>query len=204
MFNWFTAMYATNAPRAIGILVLDAIVFGLLLWVSIIDIKKMSVTFYKMLLASGSTIACPLAISLFYWCDALTGLKWYLMAAVPLWFLLLYWNIKRNRDKFMGRADVDLLTALLSEGVCYSLWLLNSMDASAAMMHITAFWHRFAGYLAAGGLAFLVIVMVILGIKCIKSGGAMSMFYAIKSTRISIIPMFMPVAVMIPLDIMLS
>ena len=202
MFNALQSLYQSNVPRAVAITIAMAIVFAFLLWVSIIDLKRRSVTFWKMLLASGSVILVPFIVSLFYTCEKLGTLKWYIISAIPLWFLILYLNIKLNKDKFMGKADIDLLSAIFSVGLTYSVWLSTVVDKSAIVIRITGFWYSVLGYLVIGAgiylivFIFLVVTKVATRRKTIKE--------LIKDTRISIIPMFMPVSVMVPYIILAS
>jgi hypothetical protein len=202
MFDGLIQMFQTNAPRATAVTIAMVIIFAGLLWVSIIDIKRRSVTFWKMLIASGLTIVCPLIVSLFYNCNDLKAMKWYLAISIPLWFFMLFINIKLNKDKFMGKADIDLLTALASMGICYSVWLWTILPPETVTIRITAFWYKSLGFLLMGAIVYLIIFMFMVMKRVII--GKQKIRDLVKGTKISIIPMFMPISVMMPYMIMMS
>lgn len=198
MFESLRLLYSENLIRAIFATVGMVAIFGLLLWVSIIDVKKMSVTFWKMLVAGFSTIFFPIITSLFCGCWKLPV---YLAAAIPLWFFLLYINIKFNLDRFIGKADIDLLSAILAEMIMYSIWMFRTLESTIAAAQVMHFWYSGFLYLLLGSIAFVVIVSIIILIKFIKSGKK-SFMKNVKDTRVSVIPMLMPVCLIIPYIIM--
>lgn len=202
MFDALFEMFQSNPPRAAAVTVAMVVVLGLLLWVSVIDVRKRSITFWKMLIASGSIIAAPLLVSLFYSCERLGSLKWFMMAAIPLWFFFLYLNVKINKDKFMGKADIDLLSAIFAVGICYSIWLSRVVEAEAVTIRITAFWYRSLGFLLLGALVYLAIFVVLVFARVVTKKQTLKEL--VKSTKISIIPMFMPVSVMVPYMILMT
>lgn len=202
MFNAMISLFQTNTPRAIAILIAMIIVFCLLLWVSVIDIKKQSITFWKMLIASSSVIICPFIVSLFYTCEKLGGMKWSIIFAIPIWFLFLFINIKKNKDKFMGKADIDLLSAIFSVGICYSYWLSTVLEAEVVIIRITAFWYKILGFLLAGALIYLIIFVFLIFTRVISKRQTIKGL--MKNTKISVIPMFMPAAVMVTFMILMS
>ena len=203
MISAITEIYSTNQPRGIALILCAVIVTAMLIWVSIIDIKKMSITFWKMLLASSSIIIVPFIISLFYNCEKLHTMRWYIIAALPLWLFLLYANIKLNRDKFMGKADIDLLSCIAAIGITYSYWLTTVLDdMSVAIIKITGFWYSTLGYLLLGALIYLVIFIFFVITKVITKKKTMKEL--LKDTRISIIPMFIPVSVAVQIMILAS
>lgn len=202
MVSALNEMLKSNPPRAWAIVIVMFFVFIMLLWVSIIDIKRQSIVFWKMLISSSSIILGPLIVSFFYRCKNLGTMKWYIMLSIPAWFLLLYINVKRNRDRFMGRADVDLLSAIFSLGVCYSIWLSTVLPRETVVIKILGFWYRALGYLILGGLVYIGIFIVMLFIKVfIKKQKIRDLM---KNTKVSIIPMFMPVSLAVPYMVLMS
>ena len=129
-------------------------------------------------------------------------MRWYLLKAIPLWFLMLYINIKTNKDKFMGKADVDLLSAIASIGIMYSMWLTTVFEMDIAIIKITGFWYSTLGYLLLGALVYLVIFIFLLIIMVATKKRTIKQL--LKDSRISIIPMFIPVSVMVPMMILAS
>lgn len=176
-----------------------SIIFLLLLWVSIIDIKKQSITFWKMLVASSSTILLPIVVSLFCGCKYL---KWFLIGALFLWVFLLFINIKFNKDKFVGKADIDLLSALFAENVMFSLWMFTVLDPNVVWIRITHAWYSFFLYLLLGSVVYIIIFLLVFLIKVILKKSTFKEL--IKGTKVSVIPMLMPISIMIPYMIMVS
>ena len=154
MVKGFVDMFQINPARATAVLVSMLIVLSLLVWVSLIDLKRKSVTFWKILIASGSIIVTTLFVSLFYNCKALASLKWSLIYSIPLWFFILYLNIKFNYDRFIGKADVDLLSSIVSIGICYSSWLYKTFDPEVSVIRILSFWYNILGYIILGALIY--------------------------------------------------
>ena len=202
MFDPLVNLFQTNAPRATAILITMVIVFCLLLWVSIIDVRRKTITFWKMLVASSSIILMPIIVSLFYTCEKLGTMKWSLMAAIPIWIFILFLNIKFNKDRFMGRADIDLLSAILSVGICYSYWLSTVLEPEVVAIRITSFWYKSLGFLLVGALIYLAIFVFMVLTKVMMK--KLTMKELMKSTKICIIPMFMPISVMVPYMILMS
>lgn len=176
-----------------------AVIFVLLLWVSIIDIKKQSITFWKMLIASFSTLLMPLIVSFFCGCS---DLKWFLMGAIVIWILFLYINIKFNKDKFVGKADIDLLSALFAENLMFSSWMIKVLNPNIVWIRITHAWYSFFLYLLMGAIVYIVIFLIVFTFKAIF--GKASFRDLIRGTKVSVIPMLMPVSIMIPAMIMMS
>lgn len=174
------------------------VILGLMIWVSVSDIKRQSVTFWKMLIASGSTIILPFITSFTCGCGKL---KWYLLASIPLWFLFLFVNIKRNKDKIIGRADVDLLSALASEGIMYSFWLYSVLDANVRWIRITQVWYNFFLYIVVGAIVYVILFLIVFGIQMALKKKTLKQ---VLKCKISAIPMFIPVAIMMPYIFMTS
>lgn len=197
MFDKLIDFMKDSPLRGYLILVSMAVIFLLLLWISIIDIKKQSITFWKMLIASSSVIIMPLIVSMFYGCKCL---KWFIMASIPLWIFLLYLNIKFNKDRFIGKADIDLLSAVFSLGVMFSVWMFVFSDPNFVWIQITHAWYSFFLYLLMGAIVYIVIFMLVFAFKVIFKKASFKEL--IKGTKVSVIPMMMPVSIMVPYMVM--
>lgn len=194
MIEVMIKMFSSNTIRASSITLSMLVVLGLLVWISLIDLKRQSVTFWKMLVASGSIIIFPIIISLFYRCDELKNIKWNLIYAIPIWFFILYFNIKFNHDRFIGKADVDLFSAIISVGTMHSVWLFRMLEFDAAIMKVLSFWYKILSYTLLGALIYLIIFIPYIIRKMIKDKTTIREMF--KQTKVSVIPMFIPVSVM--------
>lgn len=199
MLNTLLEMYSTDMTRAIVITACMVVTFCLLSWVSWIDIKKKSITFWKMLVASSSVIICPFIAAFF--CDCRL-LKWMFLSAFVIWAALLFFNIKLNKDKFIGKADIDLLTAMLSVLISHSAWLLITTDETTiAWMLITQSFIIVFGWLTIGSVTYMAgfLLYIIFRIATKKST-----FKEIIKTKVSVIPMIMPAALVMTYYLMIQ
>lgn len=185
-----------NDTRAIVVIIGTLVIFAFMVWISIIDIKKKSVTFWKMILASSMTIIVPFVASFFCGC---WKLKLFIISSLILWILFLAMNIKFNKDKYIGKADVDLLSAIFSESIAVSLWMMLTIE-EYAWLQVTKLWYMIFLYMLVGALIFIVVVLIHSIIKSIITGK--NMLSIIVHEKLSVIPMFILVAVMIPYNIM--
>lgn len=192
-------LYNDNLVRAIVITCCLLLIFSLLIWVSIIDIKRKTITFWKMLIVGFSIIISPIIGAFFCGCGLL---KWILLISIPIYIFFLFINIKFNHDKFIGKADMDILYSIFSINIAYGIWLYIVSD------NMTVFGIRFANiwyitflYLVLGGLLFIFITIIIFIIKRIF---LKKPFNNIMKTRLPVIIMFTPACIAVPLTIMLS
>ena len=197
LFENLIYLYETNLTRAIVITLCLAVILGLLLWVSIIDIKKHSIKFKYMLIASSSVIIMPFIASFFCGCYLL---KWFLICALPLWIFFLFWNIKTNKDKFVGKADVDLLSAVISATIMYSLWIAVTTEYySIRIIHT---WYSLFLYLLIGGICYVIFYLLTFLYKTLfKKQKFMELM---KTTKVPVVPMFIPVSFMMAYTFMVS
>lgn len=197
MINQLTSILQSNPNKGYLIIFNLVSIFLFMLWVSIIDIMKKSVTFWKILLASSTVIVMPFIYSLFCGCKYL---KWFLIGAFILWIFFLFLNIKFNNERFIGKADLDFLSAIFAEGIAVSLWLFY-IDPNYAAIKVTQFWYISFLYLLIGSLilVFILILAVILRLIIGKNKNLRSF----KGVKISILPMFIPVSIMVPFNIMI-
>lgn len=198
MFDSLIALYSTDLKRAIGVTIGCLIILGLMIWISVIDIKKKSVTFWKMLIASYSIIAIPLFMSFFCGCPYL---KWFLLLSMLIWLLLLFLNVKFNKNHFIGQADIDLLSAIISEGLSVTLWIIYTTDNYVGLQ-ISQFWYLVFLYLLLGFLAFIVLTILISAIKVYIMHTNNKLLLELRHKKLPVIAAFIPVSVMIPLNIM--
>lgn len=197
MFNNLFAIIEKHPFRGYAVLASLVIIFLLLVWVSIIDIQKKSITFWKMLIVSSSTIILPLIISLFCGCSYL---RYFLASALILWLLLLYLNIQYNNDAFVGKADIDLLSALFSLNIAFCAWMYFTSDVKFVFIQITNAWYLFFLYLTLGAIFYLILFLFIFSFQVLFKKATFKQL--IKGTKISVIPMLIPISVMIPYMIM--
>ena len=199
MFNELFNLMSKHPLRGYGILASLVIIFLLLVWISFIDIKRKSITFWKMLIASSSVILLPLIMSLFCGCKYL---KYFLAASLILWMIFLYLNVRYNKDKFVGKADIDLLSALFAVNLAFSGWLYAISNKNFVFIQITNVWYSFFLYLTAGAIFYLVLFLFVFLFKVLFKKATFKQL--IKSTKISVIPMLIPISIMIPYMIMVS
>lgn len=197
MFNNLIDLFSSNPIRAYLITFSMIIIFLLLLWVSYIDIKKQCVTFWKMLIVSSSTILFPIILSFFCGCKYL---KWFLIFSLILWILLLYLNVKFNKDKFVGKADIDLLSALFSETIMFCVWMFFILDKNIVWIRVTHVWYSFFLYLLLGSIIYILLFLCVFSVKVFNK--KVTFKELIKGTKISVIPMLIPISLMIPYIVM--
>ena len=198
MFKTLINLYSTNLPRAIMITISLIIILSLMIWVSIIDIKKKTITFWKMLIASSSTIIMPLLTSFTCGCPYL---KYFLIGALVLWVMFLAFNILFNLEKTVGKADIDILSAIISDCIMVTLWLFIVVK-QYSVVKVTQLWYLFFFYLLLGSIIFIAITILITIIKCIINKNS-SFLKELMHQKVPIIAMFIPLAVMIPYNIMI-
>ena len=202
MFSGLIELFNENIIRAVITTIGMIVILSLLCWVSIIDIKKKSVTFWKMIVVGASIILMPFIESFFTGCWLLPVC---LFGALILWFVLLYLNVKFNKDKFVGKADVDLLMAVFSELVMYSIWMLLTIDLDIALIQINHLWYSAFLYLLIGSLIFMFVIFLIFFIKkFIMRRKDYTFRKLIKETKVSVIPMLVPVCLIAPYMIMVK
>lgn len=195
LIDLFETDFTRAAVATAGILLL----IGLLSWISIIDIKRKSITFWKMLVVGFAEIMVCFIGSFFCGCGIL---KWFILGSLPIWLFILFINVKFNKDRFIGKADIDLLSALFAELIVYSMWIYKvSANSQIAWVKISHVWYLSFLYLLIGALIFTGIVLAIFLIR--KLVFKTSLKELVKS-KVSVIPMFVPVSIAIPLIILLS
>jgi len=201
MMHAWSEILAHNPARAYSMLGACACVLVLMLWVSYLDLRYQSVTFWKMLVASGSMVLATLAATFTCKCSTLASMRGYLLLSLPIWCVLLWLNIRFNHDRFMGKADADLLSCAFSMGVTHSMWLhARAEDPAVFMVRITGFWYTFLGLILAGSLVYIAGLFIWTIWRMRKNG--MGAIRELKGMHMSILPMFIPLAVGLPFAIL--
>ena len=198
MFDNLIYIYNSNPIRAIVVTVGLLIILGMLLWISVIDVKKHYIKFKYMLIASSSIIIVPFIASFFCRCRLL---KWFILASFILWIFFLFFNIKFNKDKFVGKADVDLLSAVISENIMFSCWLWWTIDKYANIKIIHT-WYSMFIYLLIGGIIYVAIYLIMFLYKILFKKKTIRELF--KETMVPVIPMFIPVCIMMSYIFMTS
>lgn len=200
-------MFNTNTPRAIVISIAMIIIIGTFSWVSIIDIKDKEISFWKLLITGGSLITMPIIASFYCGCPYL---KFYLLGAIPIWFLLLFINIKFNNSKIIGKGDIDVVTASIADIIMYCIWLTQGSEVKAyngQLLVVLEYIHRCVGYFVISSFVFIGILLIFLFVQFIRSliiGKGLDKFINLRKRRISAIPMFMIFCISVAYNIMIS
>lgn len=198
MFNGLINLFEQGkTARGVGIIISMLIILGLMIWITIDDVKKMKIKFWKILVATSSTILCPLVMSLFCGCKYL---KFFLLGSILIWFLFLLINIKFNNSKIIGKADIDIMSAIISENLMCTLWLLY-VEPQYASIKITALWYNTFLYLMLGSIIFMIIVILILIVLRVFFKKKYAVLYVLRK-KLPVIPLLIPMAVMAPYFIM--
>lgn len=199
IFSSLTPLFESNPFRAWFIVASMVIIAGLIIWVSIIDIKYKEIEFWKLLIVGGSTIILPIIESFICGCP---WLKFFLIGSLVLWFLLLFLNIKFNDDSIFGRADVDIISALLSELIAVTIWMfLKSNGSDVANIAITGLWYNALFYLLVGAITFIVCFIIFFVIQVIRKK---EFIKDLRYRKTSFLPILIPVSVMVPYLIMVQ
>lgn len=198
MFENLIDLFNTNLPRAISTVISLIAILGTLVWISILDIKRKSVTFWKLLISGGLIIVGPLVTSLFCGCRLL---PLFIIGSLVLWCVFLFLNIKYNHDKIVGKADIDLVTAPISLLIGYIIWMFKTIDSDIAGVQVSALLYKAFGYFLIGALVFTIIVIISFVIKHFtnKETKLKTLF---KKTKVSVIPMLAPFCLVVPYMVM--
>ena len=192
-------LYNTDLTRAIVITIGLLIILGLTIWVSIIDLKKKSITFWKMLIVGFSILIMPIVGAFFCGCYLL---KFILLLSIPIYIFFLFINIKFNHDKFIGKGDMDILYSIFSLMISYSVWLyITSDDKSVFAIRLGHAWYLLFLYLLIGGLIFILLTIINFVIRNIF---LKQTFKELVRTQVPVIAMFIPACITMPLLVMVS
>lgn len=192
-------LYNIDLTRAIIITIGLLIILGLTIWVSVIDLKKKSITFWKMLIVGFSILIIPIIGAFFCGCYLL---KFILLLSIPIYIFFLFINIKFNNDKFIGKGDMDILYSIFSLMISYSIWLyITSDDKSVFAIRLGHAWYLLFLYLLIGGLIFILLTIINFVIRKVFLGQT---FKELVRTQVPVIAMFIPACITMPLLVMVS
>lgn len=198
MFEALINLYSTNIIRAIIATIGLITILCLTIWISINDIKTQRIKFWKLFVTGCAIIIFPILTGIFCGCWRMPV---YLLLAFPIWFLLLVLNTKFNTNRFVGKADIDILSAVFALMIAYSLWMFRTIDSQIAGAQTTYFWYSSFIYLLFGSIAFVLTMVVVFIIKSkVKKEGKMRKL--IKDTKVSVLPMLIPFCLVVPYIIM--
>lgn len=195
---WYENLFnlVSNSPiKGYSLIIMSLIITGVMVWVSLDDIFHQEIYFWKLLIAGASTIILPFIVSL------IMG-KYLLSACIAgsavLWIVFLAINILKNNDNFIGKADIDIVTAVGSLYLGGSVWIwLTAKSKDIALIQLNYLWYNFMLYLLIGSLFVIFIFLIIFGIRLLQKKTHIGFLF--KFTKVAVIPMLLPVSVVAPL-----
>lgn len=186
----------SDAPlQGYSLIAMALIVAGAMVWVSIDDIFHQEIYFWKLLIAGATTIVLPFIVSL------LMG-NWTLAACIfgsaLLWIGFLAINIWKNNDNFIGKADIDIMSAVGSLYIGGTVWLyLKYGLGDIFYIQVSYLWYNFMLYFLVGSLFVIFIFLIIFGIRLIQKKTHIGLL--LKFTKVAVVPMLLPVSVVAPI-----
>jgi hypothetical protein len=200
MFSqWMALFNSGHAVQAWAILGMELITLALYIWVSAVDIIRMKITFWKLILTGSFPLVATFAYSFFCGCP---HKRWFLLCAIALYAILLFANVMFNRDRFIGRGDVDIAASILSLSIGYSAWVFAYSKYSSGLVQFTYVWYRLLSWLLAGFVLYLIIFLLKF-IICAVIHHNWSIRGLMKS-KVPLIPAFIPAAMLLELMVLLS
>lgn len=197
MFEWFYYEYQANPSHVMAIAVWFIFQLVVLIWVSYWDIKKMSVTVWKMLLTSLASIVGPAIVICIF---SSKELFICLFASIFIWMAIIWINVKCNKNAKIGQADIDLLAGPISVCIAATAYFLIFSDPLIRWVCIAHLWSILFQYLFIGSLLYVIGFGSYFWVKA--KFKHQSFFKSIKGVKISAIPMFIPVVLMLPLNVL--
>lgn len=198
MFNQLMHIFSVTPLKGVYITLTSLIILGFSLWVSYDDLKSKQVYFWKMLLLGSSVVLTIAIYSLF------SGNGWKfivtMVAGIPLYILFLYLNILFNKERWFGKADVDIVASYVTTGIMFSVWAFWDKAHSQYMVSIPYIWSYISGSMAIGLIIGLVMFLINWEIMVLKKQRT---WYTAIGTPIAALPMFVIPNVMIPLAVMM-
>lgn len=190
----------SNAPiQGYSIIAMALIIAGAMVWVSIDDIFHQEIYFWKLLIAGATTIVLPFIVSL------VMG-KWTLAACIfgsaVLWVAFLAINIWKNNDNFIGKADIDIVSAVGSLYIGGTVWLfLEHGVGDIFLIQVSYLWYNFMLYFLVGSLFVIFVFLIIFGIRLIQKKTHIGLL--LKFTKVAVVPMLLPVSVVAPIVLLM-
>lgn len=186
----------SNAPiQGYSLIIMALIITGAMVWVSLDDIFHQEIYFWKLLIAGATTIVLPLIVSM------VMG-KWTLAACIlgsaVLWVAFLAINILKNNDNFIGKADIDILSAVGSLYIGGTVWLYLEHGAGDIFaIQASYLWYNFVLYFLVGSLSVIFVFLIIFGIRLMQKKTHIGLLF--KFTKVAVVPMLLPVSVVAPI-----
>jgi hypothetical protein len=173
-----------------------AITFLLFAWVSYDDFKSQYIVVWKLLLAIASLVVFP-SILVFAYIDKTLGIM--LASSVIPTALLLFLNEKFNKEKIIGKADIDVFTPIFSGVVMYAIWeafIHNAPEnkiSGVLMLKLGNFVYYLLGAFIIGSIIVVLVHVIFTVIKMAikKEHGLWS---HLRGQMVSAILMFVPMA----------
>lgn len=195
---WFDRLVdlVSNTPlQGYSMIIMALIITGVMVWVSLDDILYQEIYFWKLLIAGASTIVLPFIVSLIMGEFLLSAC---IFGSAVLWVSFLAINILKNNDNFIGKADVDIVSAVASLYIGGSVWIwLTEKSGEVASIQLSYLWYNFVLYLLVGSLFVIFIFLILFGIRLLQRKTHISLLF--KFTKVAVIPMLLPVSVVGPL-----
>lgn len=174
------------------ILISLIIIFGMMCWVSYQDIRNQKITFWKLILTGFVSIFLPFVYS-FMSGNGFNQILAYGLS-IPMYIFLLSVNYNCNKDRFIGKADIDIISAQISLSLAATFWQIRSNSGILLKMNISYIWLNFLFYLTVGLALGAVVFLLWFGIEMIK--GNKNIFLLMKDTRVPVLPSLIVVVVL--------
>lgn len=175
------------------------IILSLMLWVSYYDVINQSIQFKKLIIAGFTSIFLPFLYSFISengWKQTLAyGLS------IVIYFAILALNLVFNHDRFVGKADIDIVAAPLSLMIGATIWQILDNTGPALSMNLYYIWFNFLLYFGAG---LIIGTVVFLGWYTIQVAMGKTKFSLLfYGTRIPAVPTLIVGVVMTSYTLML-
>lgn len=186
-----------ETSRVFAIVASEIIILGFFIFICVRDLMDKSVVFWQLLISGGLMILAPLVVNAIFGPKCLTS---YLFASVPIWGILLFINIKFNKEKRIGKADIDIISCLFSICASLILWQFGlDQGNDYALISATGLLHGFIGYLLMGALVYILIFMIVFLIRLGLHRVSMS---DLKKMKVPMLPMLIPAVYFMTMSVM--
>lgn len=198
MFNDFINLFSHNPIKAVYILLSLLWLLAVSINVSLDDVRKRKVVFWKMLIVGFSVILTTSFYSLF----AGMGYKFivFMFLSIPLYVLGLTLNIMFNNDHIMGKADVDIILSYLSVAAMFSAWSFFDKAHSVFAIDAPYIWSMVFGSMAVGLIVGVVVFVLHFAFLVFKKK---RIWIQLVKEPVPALPMFIVPTLVVPMSIML-
>lgn len=198
MFNDFINLFSHNPIKAVYILLSLLWLLIVSINVSLDDIRKRKVVFWKMLIVGFSVILTTSFYSLF------SGMGYqfivFMFFSIPLYVIGLALNIMFNNDRIMGKADVDIILSYLSVASMFSAWSFFDKTHSIFAMDAPYVWSMVFGSMAVGLIVGVIVFVVHFAFLVVKKK---RIWIQLVKEPVPALPMFIVPTLVVPMSIML-